>query len=112
VELVEREMVRKRIEIRGNAAGLRAGRRIGQALAPSAAIEGDDTIAFPSEGGRLGLPPSSPAGARWLDAVLGSSDPESYTKFPRRWKGHDLPLMDQVGSLSPSEQAGTTAFAR
>jgi hypothetical protein len=54
VELVEPEMIRERIEIPGNAAGLRAGRRIGQALAPVAAIEGDDTIAFPSEGGRLG----------------------------------------------------------
>ena len=56
VELVEPEMVRERIDIRGNAAGLRASRRIGQAFAPAAAIEGDDTIALPSEGGRLGLP--------------------------------------------------------
>src|ERR1700692_3446117 len=41
VELVELEMTAQRIEIAGDAAGLRAGSRLGHALAPTLAVEGD-----------------------------------------------------------------------
>jgi hypothetical protein len=81
---------------------------IGQALAPAAAIEGDDTIAgvpVPPVSVNHNFTPGSsayrPEGEFWAHTGAGGISarqlrPESYTKFPRRWKGHDLPLMDQV----------------
>src|ERR1700722_16991287 len=64
VEFVELEMSTKRIEIAGDAAGPRAGRWIGHALAPALAIEGDDAIPGRSEGGNLRLPDFDGAGVR------------------------------------------------
>ena len=64
VELVELEMIGERIEIAGDAAGLRAGCRIGHALAPALAIEGDDAVAGRGEGGNLRLPDFARAGVR------------------------------------------------
>ena len=64
VEFFELEMIGERIEIAGDAAGLRAGCRIGHALAPALAIEGDDAVAGRGEGGNLRLPDFDGAGVR------------------------------------------------
>src|SRR4029077_20599938 len=45
VELVELEMIGERVEIAGDTARPRAGRRIGHAPAPAFAVEGDDAVA-------------------------------------------------------------------
>src|SRR4029077_10752302 len=45
MEFIEREMIRERIEIAGDTPRLRTGNRIGQALAPTPAIERDDPVA-------------------------------------------------------------------
>ena len=64
VEFSELEMIGERIEIAGDAAGLRAGRRIGHALAPTLAIEGDDAVAGGGKSGDLRLPDFDGAGVR------------------------------------------------
>ena len=64
VEFFELEMIGERIEIAGDAAGPRTGCRIGDALAPALAIEGDDAVAGRGEGGDLRLPDFDGAGVR------------------------------------------------
>ena len=64
VEFFELEIFDERIEIVGNADRLRAGCRIGHALAPALAIEGDDAVAGRGEGGNLRLPDFDGAGVR------------------------------------------------
>jgi hypothetical protein len=61
---LERKMLGQRIEIASDAAGLRAGRRIGDAVAPAAAIEGDDAVSGPRKTRDLLLPDGAGAGVR------------------------------------------------
>ena len=74
VKLVELEMIGQRIEIAGDAAGLRAGRRIGHAFAPALAIEGDDAVTGRGEGGDLRLPDFARAGV-WVQRTIGTPVP-------------------------------------
>jgi len=83
VECVEPEVICERIEIARNCSGLGAGRRIGQALAPAAAVEGDDAIALPCKGRRLDFPAFAGAGVgmQQHDRRAGASgvgEPELY----------------------------------
>src|SRR5215471_17003440 len=83
MELVELEVICERIEVARNAAGLGAGRRIDEALAPAAAVEGDDAIALPRESRCLGFPAFAGAGIGVQQhdrgaGASGVSEPEFY----------------------------------
>src|SRR5215468_8192784 len=85
MEFVEPEVIYERIEIARNGAGLRAGRGLGLTLAPAAAIEGDDAVALPRKGCRLGFPAFAGAGVGVHEhdrraGASGVSDPELYAR--------------------------------
>src|SRR5260370_13409045 len=78
-------MIRERIEITRDAAGLWAGRRIGQALAPAAAVKSDDAIALQCKGCYLGFPARAGAGIGMQQhdrsaGAPGVDEPELYAR--------------------------------
>src|SRR5215470_11402302 len=85
MEFVEPEVICERFEIARNGAGLRAGRGISLTLAPAAAVEGDDAVALPRKGRRLGFPAFAGAGVgvQEHDRRAGASgvrEPELYAR--------------------------------